>query len=66
MEDLGTEYQVDPSLAPGETLEVRESRRGCIAVTYKEYYDAQGQLIDTQVVTEDKYRSIQGLVMTAS
>lgn len=66
LEDLGTEYQVDPSLAPGEILEVRESRRGCIAVTYKEYYDAQGQLIDTQVVTEDKYRSIQGLVMTAS
>ena len=58
LEDLGTEYQVDPSLAPGEILEVRESRRGCIAVTYKEYYDAQGQLIDTQVVTEDKYLSL--------
>lgn len=66
LEDLGTEYQVDPSLAPGEVVEVRESRRGCVAVTYKEYYDAQGQLIDTQQVTEDKYRSIQGLVMTAS
>ena len=66
LEDLGTEYQVDPTLAPGEVLEVRKSRRGCIAVTYKDYYDAQGQLVETQQVTEDKYRSIRGLVMTAS
>ena len=62
LEDLGTEYTVDPALAPGEVEEVRKSRRGCIAITWKEYYDAEGNLLREEQVTEDKYRSIQGLV----
>ena len=62
LDDLGTEYTVDTSLAPGQTEEVRKSRRGCIAVTWKEYYDAQGNLLKKEEVSEDKYRSIRGLV----
>ncbi|MEA5058838.1 MAG: hypothetical protein EOM66_09165 [Clostridia bacterium] len=60
--DLGTEYTVDHTLAPGETEEVRKSRRGCIAVTWKEYYNADGEFLRKVQVTEDKYRSIQGLI----
>lgn len=60
--DLGTEYTVDLSLAPGQTEEVRKSRRGCIAVTWKEYYSAEGEFIRKEQVTEDKYRSIKGLI----
>ncbi|MDR0840321.1 MAG: VanW family protein [Christensenellaceae bacterium] len=65
LEDLGTEYVVDKSLAPGQTEEVRKSRRGCTAITYKEYYDASGKALRREVVSEDKYRSIRGLVKVA-
>ncbi|MEA4970400.1 MAG: VanW family protein [Candidatus Pelethousia sp.] len=60
--DLGTEYTVDRSLPPGQTEEVRKSRRGCIAVTWKEYYSAEGDFIRKVQVSEDKYRSIKGLI----
>lgn len=62
LEDLGTAYTIDLSLAPGQTQEVRKSRRGCIAETWKEYYSAEGEFIRKEQVTEDKYRSIKGLV----
>lgn len=66
LNDLGTEYTVDRSLPPGATKEVRKSRRGCIAVTWKEYYDADGKLLKEEQVSEDKYRSIRGLVKVSS
>lgn len=62
LQDLGTEYVVDASLPPGQIEEVRKSRRGCIAVAWKEYHDAEGNLLRTEQVTEDKYRSIRGLI----
>lgn len=65
LDDPGVEYMVDTALAPGETQEVRKSRRGCIAVTWKEYYDAQGDLLKKEQVTEDTYRSIRGIIKTA-
>ena len=37
LDDLGYEIVVDETLAPGETLEVRESRRGCTADTYRKF-----------------------------
>lgn len=58
----GTEKVYDPSLAPGETETVRKERRGSIAETYKLYYSADGELIDKALVTEDKYRSISGII----
>lgn len=64
--DLGTEYVVDRSLPPGQMEEVRKSRKGCIAVTWKEYYDAEGKLMRKEQITEDKYRSIRGLVKISS
>ena len=58
----GTETVYDPSLAPGESETVRKARRGSVAETHKLYYSADGQLIDKVLVTEDKYRSISGIV----
>ncbi len=58
----GTETVVDPSLAPGESKTIRKARRGSIAETHKLYYSAEGELIDKVLVTEDKYRSISGIV----
>jgi vancomycin resistance protein YoaR len=62
LEDLGTEVLVDPALAPGEVNIVREARIGVTAETYKEYYAADGTLIRKELVSRDKYRSIQGLM----
>ena len=56
-----TEVIVDESLAPGIQQVVREPRRGSVAVTYKEYYDANGNLLHKEQVTKDKYRSIKGI-----
>ena len=58
----GTEKVYDPSLAPGESKTIRKERRGSIAQTHKLYYSADGELIDKVLVTEDKYRSISGIV----
>lgn len=65
LEDLGTEYMVDPALPPGQTEEVRKSRRGCVAVTWKEYHGPDGELIRKEQVSEDRYRSIRGLIKTS-
>ena len=62
LDDLGYEIVVDETLASGETLEVRKSRRGCTANTYREFYDADGNLLSTELVTKDKYRSIRGIL----
>ncbi len=58
----GTETVYDPSLAPGESKTIRKERRGSVAETHKLYYSADGELIDKVLVTEDKYRSISGIV----
>ena len=58
----GTETVYDPSLAPGESKTIRKARRGSVAETHKLYYSADGELINKVLVTEDKYRSISGLV----
>lgn len=51
----------DESLAPGVQQVVREPRRGSVSVTYKEYYDADGNFLGREQVTKDKYRSISGI-----
>ena len=42
-------------------MEERKERRGRTSVTYKEYYDAQGNLIKKETAYEDSYPSIEGL-----
>lgn len=55
------EYVTDDLLKPGEQQVMREPRRGSISVTYKEYYDAEGNFLRREQVTKDKYRSISGI-----
>jgi len=62
LDEPGTETEIDPSLPPGARETVREARRGKIAETHKLYYNAEGELIKKELVSEDKYRSIKGLV----
>ena len=57
----GVEYVTDDLLKPGEQQVMREPRRGSISVTYKEYYDAEGNFLRREQVTKDKYRSISGI-----
>ena len=62
----GTERLLDASLPYNTTVEDRKERRGKTSVTYKEYYDADGELIRKETAYEDKYRSIRGRVYVSS
>lgn len=62
LEDLGEDLILDEAL-PFNTREVvREKRIGSVAETYKEFYDASGELIKRELVVRDKYRSVKGIV----
>ncbi|HWS29703.1 MAG TPA: VanW family protein [Clostridia bacterium] len=62
LEDLGEDLVLDEML-PFNTREVvREKRVGSVAETYKEYYDASGELLKRELVVRDKYRSVKGIV----
>jgi len=58
----GNKYVLDSSLPLGTRSEQREARVGCIAETYKEYVDANGKVVKRELVTKDKYKSIQGII----
>ena len=62
----GTKVLLDESLSAGSRVEERKERRGKTSVTYKEYYDADGQLIKKETACEDSYPSIEGLVYVSS
>ncbi len=62
----GTKVLLDESLSAGSRVEERKERRGRTSVTYKEYYDAGGQLIKKETACEDSYPSIEGLVYVSS
>ena len=62
----GTKMLLDESLSAGSRVEERKERRGKTSVTYKEYYDAQDQLIKKEIACEDSYPSIEGLVYVSS
>ena len=62
----GTKVQLDESLPAASRVEERKERRGKTSVTYKEYYDAEGQLIRKETAYQDSYPSIEGLVYVSS
>ena len=62
----GTKVKLDESLSAGSRVEERKERRGRTSVTYKEYYDADGNLIKKETAYEDSYPSIEGLVYVSS
>ena len=62
----GTKTLLDESLSAGSRVEERKERRGKTSVTYKMYYDVNGELIRQKTAYEDSYPSIEGLVYVSS
>ena len=62
----GTKVQLDESLSAGSRVEERKERQGKTSVTYKEYYDANGELMRREKAYEDSYPSIEGLVYVSA
>jgi len=44
----------------------RQSRAGKRSATYKDYYNADGELIERVTAYEDEYRAIKGIVYVSS
>ncbi len=63
---LGTKTLLDESLPYATSRVEREERTGRTSVTYKEYYDADGNRIKKDKAYEDKYRSIQGITYVSA
>lgn len=63
---LETEYVLDETLSAGTRVVDREGRAGKKSITYKLYYDANGNLLEKKVVYNDVYRSIRKRVLVAS
>jgi len=62
---LETEYVVDHTLKAGTRVVDREGRAGKKSVTYKFYYDQNGNLLEKKTVYNDVYRSIRKRVLVA-
>lgn len=62
----GEDVLLDESLPSNTKVVFREAHRGKKSQTYKEYYDADGNLIRQQLAYEDTYRSIRGTVYISS
>lgn len=58
----GDTVLLDNSLAPNTTVVDRQSRAGKRAETYKEYYDADGNLVRSEMAHKDVYRAVKGIV----
>ena len=62
----GQDVLLDETLPSNTRVVFREAHRGKKSQTYKEYYDAEGNLIRQQLAYEDTYRSIRGTVYISS
>jgi vancomycin resistance protein YoaR len=62
----GEEIILDNTLSYGTRVEERESRAGRKSITYKEYYDKNGELIDRVIAYEDMYPPIKGLTYVSA
>ena len=57
-----TEYVKDKTLRIGEYVTDRKARAGKTASTYRTFYDADGNVIKTETVTNDKYKAFAAIV----
>lgn len=64
--DPGNKILLDATLPSNTTVVDRKSRSGKKSVTYKEYYNADGQLLERITAYEDTYRAIEGIVYVSS
>jgi len=62
----GNEIRLDESLPPETRVVERQSRAGKRSATYKDYYNADGELIERVTAYEDEYRAIKGIVYVSS
>lgn len=62
----GNEIRLDESLPPETRVVERQSRAGKRSATYKDYYDADGALIERVTAYEDEYRAIKGIVYVSA
>lgn len=58
----GQDVLLDESLPANTRVVYRETRRGKKSETYKEYYDANNNLVRRELAYTDTYRSIRGTV----
>lgn len=56
------EYIVDNSIPNNETKVEREARMGLRVVVYRETYDKAGNLLSTEKISEDSYKSIRAQI----
>lgn len=61
-----SEYILDESLPLATSITERESRQGKTSVTYKDFYAADGTLIESKVIYEDTYRSIAARILVST
>ncbi|MBQ7278175.1 MAG: VanW family protein [Clostridia bacterium] len=62
----GSKTMLDESLPAGSKVEEKKARQGKTSVTYKDYYDSNGQKIKREVAWKDTYPSIEGLVYVSA
>lgn len=52
-----TIYENDETLAPGETKVLENGSNGCKTVSYKNLYDANGNLVSSECISRDTYNA---------
>lgn len=62
LKDKGEKILPSESLQAGQRTVERAARQGKTSVTYKEYYNENGELLKKVVAFKDSYPSIEGLV----
>lgn len=58
----GAEVRFSDTLQPGEKQVIQEERTGYEVIVYREYYKSN-EMIDKQVISEDTYPAVQGIVL---
>lgn len=60
-EPAETVVQLDPTLAPDETVETITARKGYKVEVYKNTYDKDGNLLNSEKLYTDTYKAVQGV-----
>lgn len=60
------EYELDSELPDNTKKRERKGKKGYIVRTYREFYDASGQLLERQLVSEDRYEPFSTLYRVSS
>ncbi len=61
LDEPDAKYRLDSSLPFNTVVRDRKGRRGSISQAYKEYYDANGKLIEKRLISKDVYGAISAI-----